>query len=373
MSALLLMTNCRHHLPVAKLKLAEFPPDKIKDGLAMEAFSGLYYDGLNDQGEMIFWTHSDRGPNAESFKDHKTKLIHRPFVDPGYRPRWIKFTYNPRTQQIQYIDEILLALPNGEPLTGLPNLPAQKSRTGDETPVTLRNQKLNLDPMGIDPEGICKWGSYIWMGEEYGPSLLKFDLNGKLVKRFVPQGYFSRQREGIKEVLPEKLMTRKLNRGFEGIACAQDKLYVGLQSPLPTYGNNTIILEFDPIKEEVTKVLYYPLEKEADKLGDLVIFKNQLLVLEQNSETGPESFHRVFGVDISNLNHGAIVPKKPIIDLVKIGYDFADKVEGLAVTEAGELFFVNDNDFGLTGPIDPASHKAVIDNSKKSVLGHIQL
>lgn len=367
------MTNCSHHPPVAKLKLAEFPPDKIKNGLSMEAFSGLYYDGLNERGEMIFWTHSDRGPNAESFTDHKTKLIHRPFVDPAYRPRWIKFTYNPRAQKIKYTDEILLSLPNGRPMTGLPNFPAQKSRTGDEAPVTLQNKKLNLDPMGIDPEGICKWGGYIWMGEEYGPSLLKFELNGRLVKRFVPKGYFGHKREWTKEVLPENLMTRKLNRGFEGIACAQDKLFVGLQSPLPTDGNNTIILEFDPIKEEVTKVLYYPLEKQADKLGDLVIFKNQLLVLEQNSRTGPESFHRVYGVDIANLKNGDVLKKKPIIDLVRIGYDFADKVEGLAVTETGELFFVNDNDFGLTGPIDPVNHKAVIDNSKKSVLGHIQL
>lgn len=362
---IILMINGCSHKSVSQLKLTKFPTGKT------EAFSGLFYDGINSDGELIFWTHSDRGPNADSFQDKNTGLIHRPFVEPAYRLRWIKFSYNPKTNQIQYKEEIGLTLPNGRAITGLPNLPAKKNRTGDETPVTLKNIKLAFDPMGIDPEGLCKQGSYFWMVEEYGPSILKFDHKGRLVKRYVPKGYLGKQSKILREVLPENLMRRKLNRGFEGIACSQDKIYAGLQSPLAEDGNKTIIVEFDPEKEVVNKVFYYPLDKTADKIGDMVFKGDRLLVLEQNSEVGPESFHKVFEVDVSKPEK--LLRKTLLMDLVKIGYDFADKVEGLAITENDTLFFVNDNDFGLAGPIDERTKKAILDPSKESVLGHIEL
>lgn len=362
---MILMINGCSHKSVPKLELTKFPAGKT------EAFSGLFYDGINSDGELIFWTHSDRGPNADSFQDKNTGLIHRPFVEPGYQPRWIKFLYNPTTNQIQYKEEIGLTLPNGRAITGLPNLPAKRNRTGDETPVTLKNIKLAFDPMGIDPEGLCKQGHYFWMVEEYGPSILKFNHQGKLIKRYVPEGYFGKKSDTLKEVLPEILMKRKLNRGFEGIACSQDKLYAGLQSPLAEDGNNTIIVEFDPVKEVVSKLFFYPLDKTADKIGDMVFRGDRLLVLEQNSEVGLESFHKVFEVDVRGSEK--FLKKTLLVDLVKIGYDFADKVEGLAITENDILFFVNDNDFGLAGPINKKTKKAILDPSKKSILGHIEL
>lgn len=364
-SVMFLMINGCSHKPMAILKLSKFPEGKA------EAFSGLFYDGTGPEGELIFWTHSDRGPNADSFQDKNTGQIHRPFVEPGYQPRWIKFSYNPKTNQIHYKEEIRLTLANGKAITGLPNQPAKKNRTGDETPVTLKNIKLAFDPMGIDPEGLCKQGDHFWMVEEYGPSLLKFDLKGRLIKRYVPKGYLGKQNETLREVLPVALMRRKLNRGFEGVACSGDKLYAGLQSPLAEDGNKTIIVEFDPEKEVVSKVLYYPMDKVADKIGDMVFKGDRLLILEQNSEVGPESFHKVFEVDVRNSEK--LLRKTLLIDLVKIGYDFADKVEGLAITESDTLFFVNDNDFGLAGPIDEKTKKAIIDPSKESILGHIEL
>lgn len=362
--AILLMINGCSHKSVPKLIVTSFPSGKT------EAFSGLFYEGVNSDGELIFWTHSDRGPNADSFKDKNTGLTYRPFVEPGYQPRWIKFVYSPKKNQIQYKEEIGLTLPNGRAITGLPNLPAKKNRTGDETPVTLGNIKLAFDSMGIDPEGLCKQGEHFWMVEEYGPSILKFNQKGRLIKRYLPQGYFGKQSEVLREVLPEVLMRRKLNRGFEGIACSKDKLYAGLQTPLAEDGKKTIIIEFDPKMEVVSKVLFYPMDKDADKIGDMVFKGDRLLVLEQNSEVGPESFHKVFEVEMTNEK---LLQKRLLIDLVKIGYDFADKVEGLALTEGGMLFFVNDNDFGLAGPIHEKTKKAVIDPSKKSILGHIEL
>lgn len=64
--------------------------------------------------------------------------------------------------------------------------------------------------------------------------------------------------------------------------------------------------------------------------------------------------------------------KKLVVDLVKLGFDFTDKVEGLTVLPNGDMYILNDNDFGLTGPIDPKTNEVEVDSNRKSVLGLIK-
>jgi 3-phytase len=255
-------------------------------------------------------------------------------------------------------------------MSGLPN------KKTDETPVTLDRQVLPLDPMGIDPEAICLSGEHIWLAEEYGPSLLKFNRQGQLVTRYVPQDSFPKGKRppSVKEILPPQLLTRKLNRGFEGMTCLAGKIYAAIQSPLPADGKNILIVEFDPYEERVTRSFYYSLESmDADKIGDLAHHNGKLLVLEQNSKIGPESFHRIYEIDPNEPPQLGVAKKRLFLDLVKAGYDFADKVEGMIMVDRSHIAIINDNDFGLVGTVDPATSAAVIDPKKKTRLALIKI
>jgi hypothetical protein len=109
-----------------------------------------------------------------------------------------------------------------------------------------------------------------WIAEEYGPSLLKLDRTGKVVKRYIPEGL---KLEGdnypVEPILPAIYAKRKINRGFEGLALSGDQrtLYIALQSPLLNpnkkigeASRNTRILVFDIPSEKVIAEYVYRFE-----------------------------------------------------------------------------------------------------------------
>lgn len=347
-----------------KIQFFDFHP-RIEGAVSVEAFSGLTFERQTPEGDYIFWSHTDRGPNADSDKNNN-----RPFVNPDFQPRLTQFKVNRRDTHATYLQVIPLTTFDGKPMTGLPNT------KNDETPVNLARSPLSRDPMGIDPEAICFSGDHIWLAEEYGPSMLKFNRQGQLITRYVPEGTFPKGQRpaGVKEILPAQLLTRKMNRGFEGMTCFDGKIYVAIQSPLPKDGKNILITEFDPLEERVTRSFYYPLESmEADKIGDLAHHKGKLLVLEQNSLTGPKSFHRIYEIDPNKTQQMGEAKKTLFLDLVSAGYDFADKVEGMIMVDDHHIAIINDNDFGLVGHIDATTQTAVIDPKKKSRLAIIKI
>src|SRR5262249_25522868 len=148
---------------------------------------------------------------------------------------WVRLELSPSSGAVAIREIIPLTRLNGKPLTGLPNLAATRPGMAftDETPIDLRGQTLQLDPMGLDLEGIVRAedGTY-WMGDEYRPSICHFDSQGRLLARYVPKGS---NRFGVEtgiEALPAELALRRDNRGFEGIAVQDGKVYAFVQSPL---------------------------------------------------------------------------------------------------------------------------------------------
>lgn len=320
--------------------------------------SGLSFVEENSE-QITFWTLTDRGPNAEEIKTKDPKIVLRPFLKPEYRPKVIKFSVNKTSKEVTILKEIELGL------SGLPNLESH------EFPVDRFGKTIPKDLHGIDPESICFSRDNIWIGEEYGPSILKFSLEGKLIKRFVPVNSYPED-SGFVQELPSQIKSRKLNRGFEGLACDGDKVYAVLQSPLPADGKNVLIFEFNIHTEKVERSFYYPLDSlKADKIGDLDFRNGKFYIIEQNSQVGPESFHRVYEFELSSADMNGLLTKKLRADLTKLGFDFADKLEGLAVMPDGRLSVVNDNDFGLSGKWSDKSGEAPLDPDKKSVLGII--
>lgn len=345
---LVILISCSSKTQIKTPQLSLYPLQYL------EGLSGLSYHGQNQEGDLIFWSHTDRGPNATEIMDPKLGQK-RPFLKPKFNPYWIKFSVNQKSKEVKVLTRLDLSL------TGLPN-----TKT-DELPVNEKGMVIDRDLMGIDPEAICFDGEYVWMGEEYRPSILKFDLKGNLLRRFVPEESFTfqeMQRPALKGIvsqnLPTKLKNRKLNRGFEGLACGKGKVFAILQSPLSKEKHEVVFIEFDSVTEKVIKEFSYPLDAAADKIGDLVLVGAEFYAIEQNGNVGKDSFHKVFRFQLGN----EISLKKELkVDLVKVGFDFADKIEGLAVLEDGSIVIVNDNDFGI--------ENNVTDPLRKSFLGII--
>jgi hypothetical protein len=241
--------------------------------ILLGGFSGLFFQGTNaTNGNLKFTTLTDRGPNGEPLVQNPQN---RPFFLPDFQPEIVNFELNKTTGALSITKRTGLFRADGTTkLTGLPNLQAGANGTAysDEIGVNLNGGVLTNDPFGIDSEGLVidDNGNY-WIVDEYRPAIYQFDVNGKLLNRFIPKGTaaspagtandFPAGTFGT-EVLPEVYAKRRSNRGFEAVALEGNKLYAFIQSAIDNPDNtgdttsrgsrNLRILEFDIVSNTVT-------------------------------------------------------------------------------------------------------------------------
>ncbi|AOW21831.1 hypothetical protein LPB138_14570 [Urechidicola croceus] len=391
-------------------------PDVLLGG-----FSGLFYDTENStEINQIFYAIPDRGPNAAvvnkaNFNPATSQNI-RPFKLPNYQGRIVKFTLNKTNGSITLDDQIMLYRQDGTtPITGKGNIPGF-----DEIPVTYSDPStaysnidytdintsetfhaLPYDEFGGDFEGILiDKDGYFWMCDEYRPAIYKFESNGTLVDRYVPEGTSLLGDSPMPigtygaETLPEVYSKRRANRGFEAISYDIENhiIYSFIQSPLynpssTTKDNSDVIriLGIDANDGTPVSEYVYILERNkdtgystsrVDKIGDAVYTGNgKFLVLERDSSgpTNTEGKKYIFEIDINyatnilnlSLTGGKeleemttdeivaegifIAQKNKILNLPTVGYQSSDKAEGIALLPNNEIAVMNDNDFGLAG------------------------
>ncbi len=398
--------------------------------IPLGGFSGLSFEGYAANGNLKFITHTDRGPNGEPTG------INRPFALPNFAPEIIRFELNRTSGQISITQRIQLKKDASTLLTGLPNtaISADANQAyNDEVPVNLQNGVLPLDPLGADLEGIvvAADGTF-WMVDEYRPAIYHFNTNGVLIKRFVPAGTAAAagQPAGTygTESLPAVIAQRRQNRGFEGIAFYNGKLYAFVQSPMRnpiTQSNGTLnglknirVIEFDPTTETTTGQYIYIMDNDpavggatdtrADKIGDAVSLGNgEFLVVERDDDaidsdplndikkkiyrfslSGATNINALPNVisgktadqmTLAELAAAGIAPitKYLHVDLATAGYNTTEKVEGLTIVDRNTLAVINDNDFtvgGLaidatTGTFTPFPNP----NGEKELLGLIKI
>ncbi len=367
------------------------------DELKLGGFSGLVFLGKSAQtGVLEFMTHTDRGPNTDPFDVDGDGKPERGFPLPEFNPQLVRFRFDPKTEKLEIVERILLRQKDGRPLTGLPNLPGTKGKWSDEVGVDLRGMPLKPDPLGADLEGlvVAADGTF-WMGDEYRPSLFHFDHEGKLIERYVPEG--GEPSLGI-PALPAILGYRKANRGFEAVVHVESKLYAFLQSPLvtpkapakgaPKHPLRIRVVEFDLATHETTGLFLYRMEHhDADRIGDATAKPDgTLLVVEADEKVGADANKRLYAVSFAKatnlltlspfktdessgidymtdaeLEKAGIVSasKELALDVVAKGFDYAEKLEGVALVDDHTLAVVNDNDFNLSGSYDPETGKLV--------------
>ncbi len=212
---------------------------------------------------------TDRGPNGEG---------PRTFPVPEFTP----FILKVRTANGTI--EILEAIPVTElgdsttGVTGIPNLDNTSAPPAPNEAFFNCGGVMQLDenPHGLDTEGIVRTSDgTFWVVEEYSPSILKIDAQGKVIKRFFPPGLLGFFTSPVTDYSTDDSalsipglygQKRKLNRGFEGITLSSDEetIYIALQSPLRNPNNatgdasrNTRILAFDLASETVVGKYVY--------------------------------------------------------------------------------------------------------------------
>ncbi|MBC7711760.1 MAG: esterase-like activity of phytase family protein, partial [Rhizobacter sp.] len=179
------------NMPNAPIVGTTLSGQKIKMG----GFSGLQFAG-EKEGSLYFQTVTDRGPNGEP------EGIDRAFLLPEFSPTVVVLKADLATKEISVAAEIKLKKADGTPLSGLPN------NRNEENPIDVFGLYYSVDPQGLDIEGLVHDGEGgWWMGEEYSPSLVHFNEEGKMLRRLTPG-----------KELPRMYADRKANRGFEGIA-----------------------------------------------------------------------------------------------------------------------------------------------------------
>jgi hypothetical protein len=374
--------------------------------LNLGGFSGLFFEGVDPlTGRLRFVTHTDRGPNGEP-----NAAGERPFLLPNFAPQIVRFELDQTSGAISLTQQITLQTSPGVPLTGLPNTSIAGGTTNtpynDEVAINLFGNTIPIDPLGGDLEGIVVApDSSFWLVDEYRPAIYHFDSSGVLIERVVPIGTAAAagQPAGTfgTESLPAVLANRRQNRGFEGIALQDGKLYAFVQSPArnpQTLSNNTLngmrnirVVEFDPSTHATRQFLYVmdnpnlgtPDNTRPDKIGDAVAIGNgEFLVLERDDDaadsdpssniekkiyrfrlsdaTDVSSFSGLFDVgggvlkSIDQMTTAELAAQgiKPIAktlhaDLNVVGYNAVEKIEGLARVDANTIAVINDNDFGV--------------------------
>ncbi len=212
----------------------------------------------------------------------------------------------------------------------------------------------------FDPESFQFAGGALWIGEEFGPFLIKADLKGKVLAVFDTQvdGKAVRSPDHPAVTTPGAPglpgggvdFQIKRSKGFEGMASSKDgsKLYALLEGPVwnaetkdyeKLDGKEALrVLEFDVATEKWTgRHWKYVLEANGNAIGDFNMIDGTTgLIIERDNGEGtsdkacPEGqkrsdcfhdiakFKRVYKVELSDANVGGAVRKIGYIDLLNI-------------------------------------------------------
>lgn len=259
----------------------------------------------------------------------------------------------------------------------------------------------------FDTESFQVAGGHFWIGDEFGPYLVKADMRGKVVAVFETQvdGKVVRSPDHPAVTTPAApggtvAFQVRRSKGFEGMAASKDgsKLYPLLEGPLwdeqakafeAVDGRQYLrVLEFDVATGTWTgRHWKYVLEANHHAIGDFnMIDATTGLVIERDNGEGTADracaegqkapncfsdlpkFKRIYKVEFGDANAGGIVRKIASIDLLQIAdpgklarkplsngvlaFPFFT-IENVDVVDARHIIVGNDNNLPFSSSRDP--------------------
>ncbi|EMD60782.1 hypothetical protein COCSADRAFT_123843 [Bipolaris sorokiniana ND90Pr] len=314
----------------------------IGSAIAFEKKSWKYKNGIY---EGVVWGLPDRGWNTQGTQNTQTRL-HKFSVN--FTP--VEATVaKPASSnlQISYLDTLLLAGPDGTPLTGLdptdtitypgfPVLPLAKYTGNGFGQAGPGGARISLDTEGL----VLGDDGTFWISDEYAAYLYQFDRQGKMIKAVRPPAALVPQRNGTDsfsadsppiynpdfQIVPgDPTSGRGNNQGLEALTASPDGkyLYTMLQSATIQDGGssakkrrNTRLLKYRIKDKKTTLEAEYVVQLPLVSTGRVAsqsemhyISETQFLVLARDSNAGQgaegtESFYRNADViDISNATN----------------------------------------------------------------------
>ncbi|MGZ8270816.1 MAG: esterase-like activity of phytase family protein, partial [Methylophilus sp.] len=237
----------------------------------------------------------------------------------------------------------------------------QQDNNPQVDPIIIKNRLLT--GADIDPESIqVDKNQHYWVGDEFGPFLLKLDSAGKVLRKEIPLNGVMSPDNPFLDHLQSNLPS---SGGYEAMAInpARDRLYPMLENSIEGDPNKILrIYEFDINSEQYTGVYYqYQLDEQGTNATDLVAINDtEFLVLERNTATEAKdlALKKVFLIDIKGIKSGELVKKTELVDLMNLQdpddlnsdnkqtYAFAyTHIEGLLVIDKNTIVVCNDNNY----------------------------
>jgi hypothetical protein len=268
--------------------------------------------------------------------------------------------------------------------------------------------KRYLTGSDFDTEGFQIIGDTLWIGDEFGPYIIKADLTGKLLAVFETfadgkpvrsPDHYAAASPGAPGATYTNVNLRR-SKGFEGFASSKDGkfLYGLLEGPLwdadkkdweRLDGNETSrILEFDVAAQKFTgRFWLYRFEANGNAIGDFNMIDGSTgLVIERDNGEGTSDkacaagvrgtdcfpdvakFKRVYKIELTDANAGQLVRKIGYVDLMKI--QDPDKkarkpltngvltfpfftIENVDVVDAAHIIVGNDNNLPFSSGREP--------------------
>lgn len=381
--------------PLGDVRFGDEKVMKLRSGFG----SGLARRASDPEG--VLWAVSDRGPNIkvkEAVEDWdldvlrphiglpSARLMPRPEIGPELAELRIA------GDGVELVRTLAIATADGEPVSGLP-LPAGPELES-EPAFGMDGKAFEPDPRGFDTEGIAALpGGGFWVGDEFGPSLVRLDGEGRVTVRLVPESVALEAPYRVERRLPAIAARRQLNRGFEALALSRcgKWLYLAFQSPLAhpdkaahEAARHVRLWRLDAESGRIDAQFLYPLDppesfgrdmakggfKRSDiKVSELAALGGEaLLVLERGTLTtklyridlagaeaaAPEHLDpatRPTVEELSGRDEPFPLPvlAKTLLFTSDDAPELPQDMEGMAVLSERELILVNDNDFGVAG------------------------
>lgn len=337
-------------------------------GQPLQGFSGVKW-----QRDGSAWVLSDNGFGSKANSPDSMLMLHQ------VRPQW-------NSGELGVERTVFLHDPDGiVPFNVVNSATPRRYLTGAD----------------FDIESIQIIGDAFWLGDEFGPYLIRVDRNGRVTGVFetVVDGQTVRSPDHFAVQAPAVpgaglSNTVRRSRGFEGMAASPDGrfLYPMLEGPLwdpqakaweSREGKETVrILEFDVQQSAWTgRSFRYALEIAGNNIGDFnMIDQDTALVIERDNGEGdaaqacngpprpdcfnvPARFKRAYKIDLSTRDAQGFVRKLAYIDLL----DIADPksvarfgrsegrfrfphvtIEGVDVVDGERIVVLNDNNLSVS-------------------------
>lgn len=295
------------------------------DGQPIQGFSGI-----KTMPDGTFWTLSDNGFGSKANSSDAMLFLHQ-----------VKFDWN--TGKVEVVKNLFLSDPDKKA----------------PFPIVLEGAEMRyLTGADFDIESVQPVADGFWIGDEFGPYILKFDTQGRLtdVVATVVDGKPVLSPDNPLVSVPANpaakmpVFSLKRSGGFEGLAMSKDgsKLYGLLEGALyqddgkmETVDGHTAIrvIEFDTtLKSWTGRSWLYPFEDKGASIGDFNMLDGATaLVIERDNGAGtkdkacadskqpkpdcfdaPADLKRIYKVEFNDANAGKAVRKIGYIDLMRI-------------------------------------------------------